>query len=568
MMDIQLRDYQLDCLEKVTSKISDGAKHLSVVMTVGLGQKITSLFLANRLHSEEQTMTAMVFRYKAALMQTKSDAEKIGIDSVEFFSVNEFLSNETDYRYVILHDLSTYERKQIQEYIESKDSITISFLAPGQEVVGKNVNPAMNQRLMAYMERLSPVVCVYVTNEVLDIRDAKYAGEAESVYVNKENLATANWLQQEKIQTVNERDEVKRRNDRLQAYMKAIKQAQDQQKIKEQAAEIERLKALLQADERNKKIEELEAREVEYQEQLKEKDARIAQQDQMIAFQQDILSGFGIDASIIQDSFNQIQMARVSLKNDLESSDDAVKEIALKQLQDKVAEIVSNLTQSALSTKDHQYFEDYLIGELTEEVWRRLDDKSKAFLITAKSNYESMIKMKDSETFDYSGVCLLVTKALEVETTKRFFLSYKNFLEQKYSSVSRWPFALRQRDRGQITETVIYDSEFTLGSVVSVIGLMRDYDTDGNITGYQIAHVGTKNEFLDYARNNLFKFSERRRVEAEIDKDYHFIEKVRLDYRNPSAHRDRLTITSARGCLEYVIDVQHMLKEMLSTMKI
>lgn len=26
--------------------------------------------------------------------------------------------------------------------------------------------------------------------------------------------------------------------------------------------------------------------------------------------------------------------------------------------------------------------------------------------------------------------------------------------------------------------------------------------------------------------------------------------------------------TSAKGCLEYVIDVQHMLKEMLSTMKI
>lgn len=83
-------------------------------------------------------------------------------------------------------------------------------------------------------------------------------------------------------------------------------------------------------------------------------------------------------------------------------------------------------------------------------------------------------------------------------------------------------------------------------------------------------HLKDRSEIkiLDYARNDLFKFSDRRRVEAEIDKDYHFIEKVRLDYRNPSAHRDRLTITSAKGCLEYVIDVQHMLKEMLSTMKI
>ena len=44
--------------------------------------------------------------------------------------------------------------------------------------------------------------------------------------------------------------------------------------------------------------------------------------------------------------------------------------------------------------------------------------------------------------------------------------------------------------------------------------------------------------------------------------------KVRLDYRNPSAHRDKVTITSAKNCIEYVIDVHHMLKEMLGTMKI
>ena len=567
-MDIQLRDYQLDCLEKVTSKISDGAKHLSVVMTVGLGQTTTSLFLANKLHSEGQDKVAMVFRYKFALMQTKSNAEKLGIVPVDYYSVNEFISNDREYRYVILHDLSTYERMQIQECIRDTASITISFFAPGQETVGENVNPDMSKRLLAYMERLSPVVCVYVTNEVLDIRDAKYAGEAENVYANKENVATANWLQQERLQTVNERDEVKKRNDCLRAYMKAFKQAQDQRKIKEQAAEIERLKALLQADERDKKIEELETREVEYQEQLKEKEARIAQQDQMIAFQQDILSGFGIDAAIIQDSFEKIQSARSSFQHDLESNDESVKEIALKQLQDKVAEIVSDLTQSALSSKDQKYFEDYLIEELTEDVWKRLDDKSKAFLITAKSNYESMIKMKSSGTFDYSGVCLLVTKALEVETAKRFFICYKDYLERKYSSISCWPYALRKWSRGQITKNIIDDNEFTLGSIVSVVGLKRDYDAEKNIIAYSVAHMGTKNEFLDYAKSNLFKFSDRRKVETEIEKDYRFIEKVRLDYRNPSAHRDRLTITSAKGCLDYVIDVQHMLKEMLSTMKI
>ena len=101
-----------------------------------------------------------------------------------------------------------------------------------------------------------------------------------------------------------------------------------------------------------------------------------------------------------------------------------------------------------------------------------------------------------------------------------------------------------------------------------IVGYKRDYDNDGNIIGYSRGHNGTRLDFLDYATRSLFKSSDRRNAEREIEKDYHFIEKVRLDYRNPSAHRDKLTITSAKNCIEYVIDVQHMLKEMLGTMKI
>lgn len=88
------------------------------------------------------------------------------------------------------------------------------------------------------------------------------------------------------------------------------------------------------------------------------------------------------------------------------------------------------------------------------------------------------------------------------------------------------------------------------------------------IVGYSRGHNGTRLDFLDYATNSLFKLSDRRNAEREIEKDYQFIERVRLDYRNPSAHRDELTITSAKNCIEYVIDVQHMLREMLEVMKI
>ena len=119
-----------------------------------------------------------------------------------------------------------------------------------------------------------------------------------------------------------------------------------------------------------------------------------------------------------------------------------------------------------------------------------------------------------------------------------------------------------------VTGNVISDNEFTLGSVVSVLGYKRVYDAYRNIIAYTTANRTARMEFLDYAQNHLFKFSEHSKVERKLEKDYRFIEKVRLDYRNPSAHRDRLTITSAKNCLEYVIDVHHMLKEMLITMKI
>jgi hypothetical protein len=565
-MDIHLKDYQKECLEKVMEKLQTGDKYLSVVMTTGLGQKLTSLFIANELYMTEKAVIAMVFRYKAALNQTKAEAENNNIVGIDYYSIHDFLGVMNEYQYIFFHDLSVYDRSQIWNRIKGTDIKTISFSTPYQELTGEIANPSFNERIRAYAERLNPVVCVYVTNTVFDIRDAKYAGQDENKYIKSENRIAVEELQKERQHTIEERNTAQMMNTRLEAYINALRQVNDKKIIKQQAEEIARLRAQLQEPDKDKKIEELEARATEYQEVIKEKDALIAQQDQMIAFQQNILSGFGIDKEIIQKSFDQIQDVRKALRKQLESKDDDVREIALKQLQDKVTEIVSGLTQSALSSNDQDYFKDYLIGQLTESVWNRLDDKSQAFLITSRSTYESMIKMKDSETFDYSGVCLLVTKALEVETTKRFFVKYKEYLRRRYGSVSQWPFALRQRDHGQITDRVIEDNDFTLGSVVSVIGRKREYDENGDIIDYPVAHNRTRNTFLEFAGNELFSGLNRQAVEEEVNKDYHFIEKVRLDYRNPSAHRDRLTITSARECMGYVIDVQHMLREMLGNM--
>lgn len=571
-MDVCLRAYQRECIENIFNKIESGAKRISVAMTVGLGKSITSIFLADEIIKRYSESCMIVFRYRANCEQTKVEIAKLGkSNKIYCVTINEFLHDQNQkYKYCLLHDLAVYDRKQISNKIKNSNVVTVSFFEPGQEIVEKNqvVDSMQAKRLMAYAERIAPVVCVYETKDLLDIRDIRYADETETSFIKNEISVVSDWLTTERVKAEEERNETQNRVNRLQAYMKAFKQMRDQQTIKTQAAEIERLKALLQADERDKKIEDLEAREKEYQEQLIEKDSRIAQQDQMISFMKTAFSSIGISHEVIEQSFEQIQKIRESLVEELKSTDEDVKEIALKKLQDKVAEIVGELTRNVIAVSDNIYYKEYLVGELTQEVWDKLDEKSKTFLITAKSNYDSMIKMPDKNSMDYSGVCLLVTKALEVETTKRFFDKYKDFLNRKYIGVSQWPHVLRQRVHGQVTDEIIPDGEFTLGSVVPIVGYKRDYDNDGNIIGYSRGHNGTRLDFLDYATRSLFKSSDRRNAEREIEKDYHFIEKVRLDYRNPSAHRDKLTITSAKNCIEYVIDVQHMLKEMLGTMKI
>ena len=69
-----------------------------------------------------------------------------------------------------------------------------------------------------------------------------------------------------------------------------------------------------------------------------------------------------------------------------------------------------------------------LIASIGQNAWSKLDDASKMFLISAKVMFNNLILLDDS--LDYSGVCLLVTKALEVEKNKSFCRQYLEYLHE------------------------------------------------------------------------------------------------------------------------------------------
>ena len=82
--------------------------------------------------------------------------------------------------------------------------------------------------------------------------------------------------------------------------------------------------------------------------------------------------------------------------------------------------------------------------------WNKLDESSKTFLVSSKIMFNQFVGMED--IVDYSGVCLLVTKALEVEMSNRFCSKYITYLKAKYpgkdpgkGDVSKFPYSMLDR---------------------------------------------------------------------------------------------------------------------------
>lgn len=55
--------------------------------------------------------------------------------------------------------------------------------------------------------------------------------------------------------------------------------------------------------------------------------------------------------------------------------------------------------------------------------------------------------------------------------------------------------------------------------------------------------------------------------EQKIKNIVKYVEKVRVDYRNPAAHRHSLDAVSAEACMGYIIETYKKLKEILEDMK-
>jgi hypothetical protein len=257
----------------------------------------------------------------------------------------------------------------------------------------------------------------------------------------------------------------------------------------------------------------------------------------MIEMQNAILSCMGVPTERLQ--------ASLKLLDEKKRSTDTNDELQIQKLQNEIVEELEKLTDECSNQLSQMACQNYLSSFIDERVWKKLDSKTRSYLTTAKYTYEILTKADSSLNLDYSGVCMPLTKAVELETSIRFFEGYKSYLAKKYTyNYSYWPREMIDNSKGK-TRLITY----TLGTFYNIA-----QNRQGII--YQ--------DFLSYALSKLYTKLNKNDVEKEIRKNCDFVERVRKDYRNPAAHTGAFNRVTAKECFDYIIEVEKMLQGMIS----
>ena len=233
---------------------------------------------------------------------------------------------------------------------------------------------------------------------------------------------------------------------------------------------------------------------------------------------------------------------------------DEEKDMLIAAFADVCAERIINETNSFTDDDSYDSEKTNIINLLGESAWNKLSEESKTCLISSKLMFDNLNYM--DEILDYSGVCILVTKALEVELFKRFYKNFFEYLDKKYHrKYNNYPTGLLYKNRGRLNE-----DKFNLGTMAYIFCL-KEHDN------YYKAK-NNEEKLIEYCASDLFNENETKEIKILIKKFGNEIENIREKYRNPSAHRNNISKDDAKDCLNIVLcGDDRLLKEMLDSFK-
>lgn len=242
-----------------------------------------------------------------------------------------------------------------------------------------------------------------------------------------------------------------------------------------------------------------------------------------------------------------------------------------KLISDFITSMSSYINANIKSSNDTIEKERQHLQNIFGSGWNKLQTSSQTSLISAGVLWESCSTITN-ENFDFSGVCISATSALESELKKCFFTGFQNYLISKYGAPSattwtqtfqNWPDQLlsiskqeyenklqRNTQRG-ISKVIDINlkTEFTIGSVPYLFGV-RSGTTRKSLL------IARLNEYLKTIIINNVSNPCDYFIKPNCNMGMSIIdwcEMIRKQYRNPSAHVDVVDRSTAEECYHKVI---------------
>lgn len=250
----------------------------------------------------------------------------------------------------------------------------------------------------------------------------------------------------------------------------------------------------------------------------------------------------------IQELQNRLKLYKEDLSERLKQNlDDQSIESYINEFIDTISNRIVKSISKELSNSDYLEEEDYL-KYIFKSSWDKLSEKSKSFLITARVMFKNLNKSKVD--VDYSGVCILLAKAVEVELKRRLYNNFQDYLDEKFGdNFDQWHTVMVEVVNG--VKKPLRESRFTLGIIPYLLGLIR-------IKGLDTYHLSQNKELL-----NEFGSCELAVSKDEIESSFRDIAKhikhITDTYRNPAAHTNILTRSVAQECFDEIVDIQRIL---------
>lgn len=492
-----MKKYKLhDAIQaEVSALLENEKKHITVLMPTGSGK---SLLLGRIVKSLKLTTVVIVSRKLIQEQLFRRKEELFGTESVTILAMTDLQQNQFNISdctannpgLIVLLETTPIDRENIARSIPA-DATVLSF---GSDYRIKDAS--------FVDETVYPFECsVFYSESILDVRDIIVASDSERQSI------------------INQIEDRKNKQNRL---LFALRTAPFNASPNASQAEL----AILNA-------------------KIKERDQIIAEKEEQISILTSLLLSAGVSVDKIIKSVDYIREIKRKYADDDSES-------AIKTVSDAIAEQSQILFSPYLTPINKEYYSSFIQSKITEAVWKKLCKESQTCLITGKIAFQSMVNTND-DSLDYSGICILASKALDFEMAKRFFHNYMLYLRKNIEQ-SKWPYVLFDKNHELLT-----GDKFTLGSVRFVVGI----DENGFIVNEYAYKM-----FLKYAKMDLYEDSfPRADIGNHLKKCIETIEFVRSKYRNPAAHRTQLNQVTAIECFDYLVDTYRKLKEILEVMR-